>query len=267
MRVGVSEAMLLTAAGTNPGLLRSPGRAVARREAEVRQSSKAEHVTYSSPGRSVFGVRGRLILLAFTAFAVGCGTDSDGSDPSTERKGDAAEGSIRAAETHVGRWRVAASVEPRQIGPLVFSVASLRATHRDAGDLRPPFMRGELGFRNTGDVPVALEKIDNSAFSEDEIAGDQLLLAEGQCGYEVLRERVNPGVCTLALLPPTRIKADDGKTLPFAVFTGLRGMDPLKPGRYEFTRRVSFTVRHSAEAPAKHAGKSTLVLEISQKRL
>jgi hypothetical protein len=210
-------------------------------------------------------VRWRLILLAFAAFIVGCGSDSDGSNQSTERKPDAAEGSGRAAEIRVEPWRIAASVEPREIGPLVFSVASLQTTRGGAGDLRPPFLRGELGFRNAGDAPVALKKIDHSAFSEDELAGDQLLLTEGQCGYAVLRARVEPGACTLALLPPTRIEADDSKTLPFALFKGLRGMEPLKPGTYEFTRRVSFTVGHSAEA-REHSGKSTLALEVSRKR-
>jgi hypothetical protein len=204
-----------------------------------------------------------LVLASLVALGIGCGGEDDRSDRSQAQPGARdSDGPRRTTAITLGRWRVVAHVEPREIGPLAFSVASMRAGGSDEAPRRSLFIRGELGFRNSGDHPVLLEQIDYSGFSEDEIAGDQLLLAEGQCGYGVAHPGapVEPGVCTLALLPPRRIGPNATEDLPFTVFRGLHGMRPLRVGSYAFTRRVSFTVDEPTNAAARRSGQSTIVM-------
>jgi hypothetical protein len=55
------------------------------------------------------------------------------------------------------------------------------------------------------------------------------------------------------LPPPIRIPPKITEELSFTVFTGLRGMAPLEPGKYRFSRRVRFTVDESTEAAAKRS--------------
>ena len=206
-------------------------------------------------------MRRQLILASFAVLVIGCGVD-DGSGRSNVRPSARLAEQPHDAKGVAGPWRFEADVEPRQVGPLVFSAASLQVgrSHKRPGG--SPFIRGRLGFDNAGDAPILLKQIDYSAFSEDEVAGNQLLLAEGQCGYGKVGPGapVEPGVCTLALLPPIRIAPMATQELSFALFTGLRGMAPLEPGKYRFTRRVRFTVGESTKTGAKRSVRSTIVM-------
>src|SRR5687768_6597539 len=146
---------------------------------------------------------GRQPLFAVLAVvAVGCGGGGDESSRPTTGP-DAKPVNPPRAVAKAGPWRITAHVEPRGVGPLVQSVDSLNAPGNSPGG-REPLVRGKLGFRNTARAPLFLDPIDYSAFSDDEVSGDQLLIAEGQCGYGRNRPGapVHPGVCTLALLPP-----------------------------------------------------------------
>jgi hypothetical protein len=149
----------------------------------------------------------------------------------------------------------------------VQSVESLDARGSSSRGGRPPIVRGKLGFRNTAEEALLLDPIDYSAFSDDEVSGDQLLLAEGQCGYAINRPGapVKPGACALALLPPTQIGPGTTETRSFAVLGGLPGMAPLEAGRYEFTRPVGFKVDQPLREAAKRSTDSTIVIDVRQR--
>jgi hypothetical protein len=122
-------------------------------------------------------VRRQLILASLAALITGCGSNDAADRSSGERSARLADRPHHVQE--VGRWRVAAHVEPREVGPLAFSVASLQAGRSDASLRRAPVIRGKLGLHNTGDASILLKPIDYAAFSEDAVTGNQLLLTEG----------------------------------------------------------------------------------------
>jgi hypothetical protein len=193
--------------------------------------------------------------------AAGCGGDDASETPEPEQGRTSHE---QANETVVGPWHVAADVEPREIDVLEMSIASLRVNPEYVSNGREEFLHGRIAFSNTGDAAIELEPIDQSAFAEDDRSGDQLLLAEGQCGYGVRRPGapVEPGVCTLALLPPTPIAPGATKHRRFAVYRGLSGMEQLEAGRYSFTRPVRFSSASPAEEGSAQGEPATIVIEV-----
>lgn len=223
-------------------------------------------VTIRPQLRSVLWMRQHPLFAVLAVLAVGCDTGSDDSVRSTTGP-DVKHVNPPPAVAKAGPWRITADVEPRRIGPVVQSVESLDARRSSSRGGRPPIVRGKLSFRNTAEDALRLDPIDYSAFSDDEVSGEQLLLAEGQCGYGMDRPGApaEPGVCTLALLPPTQIRPGATETRAFAVFGGLPGMAPLEAGRYEFTRPVEFEVDEPSQEAAKRSTDSTIVIDVRRR--
>jgi hypothetical protein len=207
-------------------------------------------------------MRARAALLILAAGAIGCG--DDGAEPPAEAM-DRRPESPPSATTTVGPWRITAEVDPSSIGPLETSVESLDARSSRSKADRAPFVRGKLRFENTSGREVLLKPIDHAAFSKDDMPGDQLMIAEGQCGYGQNRPGapVHPGACTLALLPPTRIEPGASEAKSFALFSGLPGMAALDAGRYEFPRTVRLRPAGKPTSAAPLRTTSTLVVQIA----
>lgn len=145
-----------------------------------------------------------------------------------------------------GPWRISVSVTPTSFGPIVVAVDRVRTV----GPKDERRLVAGLVFLNQARREARMKDVFRTSSFAEGGTGRQLLVADEGCGYYVTNpgDPVEPGVCQTYLdyvvLPP-----GERGLRAVTSYAGLRGMEPLTAGRYQFERHVRFRFPKSSRSP------------------
>jgi hypothetical protein len=150
--------------------------------------------------------------------------------------GAATAGAQAPAARTIDGWRIEVSVVPTRFASIAVTTSPpRRAKPNDAR----PWVQHDLTFSNRGTKVVRFEDTRRSTFLRDR----RLLAADRGCGYGKLRHApwTEAGVCLLYLDAMT-VRPGGSHVRDVTLFRGLRGMEPLRAGRYVFAKTMRFRV-------------------------
>jgi len=157
-----------------------------------------------------------------------------------------------------GPWRVSVSVTPTNLGPIRVAVDRVRT----AGPKDDRRLVADLVFLNRPGREARMKDVFRTSSFAEGGTGRQLLVADEGCGYYVTNpgDPVEPGICQ-AYLDYLVVPPGASGLRAVTSYAGLRGMDPLTAGRYQFERRVRFRFRKSSRSPV--AGDLTVSFDVA----